>query len=124
MIDDMDMVLKGFNETVTKTSTACVLSTDMERLRALKKDIIDQAIVTSSKMIDNLNLIIQSEQNKFSVKNRYMESTSEWQKSVFNAIENRRRHMIQRANFMIKHKLRTSRNTRNNTQNENISLHD
>ena len=122
MIDDMDMMLKGFNETLAITSTACVLSTDMERLRALKKDIIDQAILTSSKMIDNLNLIIQSEENKFSVQNRYMESTSEWQKSVFNAIENRRLHMIQRANFMIKYKLRTSPNTRNNIQNENISL--
>ena len=111
MIDDMDMMLKSLNDTVAINPTACVLSADMERLRTLKKDIIDQAIVTSSKMIDNLNLIIQSEENKFSVKNRYMESTSEWQKSVFNAIENRRLHMIQRANFVIKHKLRTSLNT-------------
>ena len=111
MIDDMDMMLKSLNDTVDITSTACVVSTDMERLRTLKKDIIDQAIVTSSKIIDNLNLIIQSEENKFAVKNRYMESTSEWQKSVFNAIENRRLHMIQRANFIIKHKLHSSRNT-------------
>ena len=123
MIDDMDMMLKGFNDTVATTSTACVLSTDMERLRTLKKDIIDQAILTSSNVRDNLNRIIQIEENKFSVQNRYMESTSEWQKSVFNAIENRRLHMIQRANFMIKHKLWTSRNTRINNQNENISLH-
>ena len=122
MIDDMDMVLKGFNDTVAITSTTCVLSADMERLRTLKKDIIDQAIATCSKMRDNLNLIIQIEENKFSVRNRYMESTSEWQKSVFNAIENRRLHMIHRANFMITHKLRTSPNTRNNIQKENISL--
>ena len=124
MIDDMDMMLKSFNETLAITSTSCLLSTDMERLRTLKKDIIDQAIVSSSKMRDNLNLIIQTEENKFSVQNRYMESTSEWQKTIFNAIKNRRLHMIQRANFMIKRKLRTSPNTRNNIQNENISLHD
>ena len=111
MIDDMDMMLKSLNDTVAITPAACVFSTDMERLRTLKKDVIDQAFVTSSKLIDNLNLIIQSEQNKFAVKNRYMESTSEWQKSVFNAIENSRLHMIQRANFNIKHKLRSSRNT-------------
>ena len=48
----------------------------------------------SSKLIDNFNIIIQSEENKFLVKNRYMESTLEWQKSVFNAIENRRWCMI------------------------------
>ena len=110
MIDDMDMMLKGFNETLPITSTSCVLSTDMERLRTLKKDIIDQAIVTSSKMIDNFNIIIQSEENKFSVKNRYMESTSKWQMSVFNAIETRRTHTIQRAKVLIKHELRTSPN--------------
>ena len=49
MIDVMDMVLKGFNDTVAITSTACVLSIDMERLRTLKKDIIDQAIATTLK---------------------------------------------------------------------------
>ena len=69
--------VKSLNDTVAITPAACIFSTDMERLRTLKKDVIDQAFVTSSKLIDNLNLIIQSEQNKFAVKNRYMESTSE-----------------------------------------------
>ena len=110
MIDDMDMMLKSLNDIAAITPTACVLSDDMDRLRTLKKDIIHQAILTSSKMIDNLNLIIQSEEKKFTVKNRYMNSTSEWQKSVFNAIENRRLHMIQRAKFIIKQKLPTSFN--------------
>ena len=73
MTDDMDMMLKGLNDTVEITPTACLLSNDMERLRTLKKDIIDQAIATCSKMRDNLNLIIEIEENKFSVQNRYME---------------------------------------------------
>ena len=124
MIDDLDMMLQSLNDTVAISSAACALSTDTERLRTLKKDIIDQAIAPCSKMRDNLNLIIQIEENKFSVQNRYMESTSESQESVFNATENRRLHMIQRANLMIKHKLWTSRNTRKNIQNENTSLYD
>ena len=40
MIDDMDMMLKSLNDTAAITPTAWVLSTDIERLRTLKKDII------------------------------------------------------------------------------------
>lgn len=58
-------------------------------------------------MIENLNGTIQAEQNKFFVKNRYMESTSAWQETVLNAIDTRRNHMIKRANYMIRYKIKT-----------------
>ena len=121
MTDDMDMMLKGLNDTVAITPTACLLSNDMERLRTLKKDIIDQAIATCSKMRDNLNLIIEIEENKFSVQNRYMESTSQWQKSVFNAIENRLLNMIQRANFMIKHTADITKYTKRHSERNHLT---
>ena len=91
MIDDMDMMLKSLNDTVAITPTACILSTDIKTLRTLKKDIIHHAIVTSSTMIHNLNLIIQSEENKgrvpkwhvFGPKNYGMKHT--YSESAFNS---------------------------------------
>ena len=110
MIDDIDMMLKALNNTAEITPTACYSSNDKERLQTLKKDAIDQAILTSSNMRANRNIIIETKQNKFSLENRCMESTSDWQRLVSNAIENRRLHMTRRTDFMIKQKLRTSLN--------------
>ena len=59
-------------------------------------------------MKDGLSSILQNELNKFLVKNRYLQSTSQWQKTVSNAIENRQLHMIRRAKFVIAHKPTTS----------------
>jgi hypothetical protein len=57
--------------------------------------------------MENFNKVIQEEKNKFSKKNIFMEFTSEWQKMVYNAIEIRRLHIIQRASFIKKYKLTT-----------------
>ena len=78
MIDDIDIMLETLNNTAAITPTACFSSNDKERLQTLKKDAIDQAIFTSSNIRANRNIIIETKQNKFSLENRCMESTSEW----------------------------------------------
>ena len=106
MIEHIDHSLRQLNSTDEISQGGCLNSTnEVKRLRALKSDIIQQAILTSRGMKENLNATIQIEQNKFSLKNRYMESTTGWQTRVFDAIEMRRLHMIERANFVTRHKL-------------------
>jgi len=87
MIEDIDTILKNSNEIVETSATTCSLSNEIKRLQVLKKDIIHQDIITSRGIAENLNTMIQIEKNKFSSKNRFMESTWEWQKMVFDAIE-------------------------------------
>jgi hypothetical protein len=105
MIADIDTILKNSNETVKTSPTTCTLSNEIKRLQVMRRDIIHQTIIASRRMAENLKTMIQIEQNKFSLKNRFIECTSEWQKMVLNAIEIRRLHMIERASFTIKHKL-------------------
>jgi hypothetical protein len=75
------------SQIVETSATTCSLSNEIKRLQVLKKDIIHQAIITSRGIAENLNTMIQIEKNKFSSKNRFIESTWEWQKMVFDAIE-------------------------------------
>jgi len=116
MIDDIDTILKNSNETIETSPTSCSLSNEIKRLQTLKRDIICQAILTRRTMADNLNTMIQMEQHKFTSKNRFIESTFDWRKMVLDAIEIRRLHMIKRANFITKHKLRTCFNTSNDPE--------
>lgn len=124
MIDDIDSTLKNSNEIIKTSPTTCSSSIEINRLQILKRDIIHQAIITSRRMAENLNTMIQIEQDKFSSTNRFMESTSEWQQMVFDTIETRRLNMIKRANCVIKHKLATSFDINNNLQNKQFIPHD
>ena len=114
MIDDIDILLKNSNEIMETSSIACSLTNEIERLQVLKQGIVHQAVITSRRLAENLNAVVQLEQNKFSSKNRYMESTSEWQEVVFDAIETRRVHQIKRAKFLLQHKLATAFITNDN----------
>ena len=106
MIDHIDHSLRQLNSTDEISQDGYLNSpNEVKRLQALKSDIVQQAILTIRGMKENLNATIQIEQNKFSLKNRYMESTTGWQTRVFDAIEMRRLHMIDRANFVIRYKL-------------------
>ena len=117
MIDDVDTLLSSWNETAEKYPLTCCLTDEIETIQTLKRDIIHQAISTSYGMAQKLNKMIQLEKNKYTLKNRLLESTSEWQHMVLNAIELRRLHIIKRANFIIKHKLATCFNTSNELPN-------
>ena len=79
MIDDIDMILAGSNDTVAITSKSCFLLSDMERLQTLKGDIIHRAIITSSKMRDNLTMIMKTAQNfhsRIGTRNQHRNGTS------------------------------------------------
>jgi vacuolar-type H+-ATPase subunit H len=107
MINDIDTNLNHLTAVVQTSTNDLSLENEINRLKHLKKDIIHQAIITNRKMAENLNTIIETEQKKFSLKNRFIESTSEWQQMVLNNIEKRQQHMISRTNFIIQHKLAT-----------------
>ncbi|CAF1380453.1 unnamed protein product [Adineta ricciae] len=107
MIDNIDTNIKTLDDTVETSSTTDCLSNEIEKLKSSKNDIIHHAILTLEKKIENLNKIIQNERNKFFKRNRFMESTSQWQQMVLDAIENRRMHMTERANYIKTYKLAT-----------------
>ena len=87
VIDDIDTNLNQLKETTQVSTIESIPTKEIERLELLKKDIIRQVISTSKRLIQDLCDSIQVERNKFSVENRYMESTSDWQSKVLNAIE-------------------------------------
>ena len=87
--------------------TKCSLPNKISRLQTLKRDIINQGILTSRKMAQNFNRITKTEQTKFLLNNRYMASTLEWQKTMIDTIQIRRLHIIEQASFIINHKLLT-----------------
>ncbi|CAF1511616.1 unnamed protein product [Adineta steineri] len=112
MINDIDNRLKQFHQTAEQFY-------EIKKLQDLKHDIIHQAILTSRRMADEFNTIIEKEKTKFTLENRFIQSTAQWQKLVFDAIDIRRQHMIKRTNFIIKHKLATFSNTSNDC-NDNL----
>ena len=120
MIDDINNILTNSNEMIETLANDCSISNQIKKLQVLKKDIIDRALITCHRMVKDLNTIITTEQSKFSLKNRFMESTSKWQKVVFDTIEMRRLHQIERANFILNHKL--ARSSRTNTISQIASI--
>ncbi|CAF4001072.1 unnamed protein product [Adineta steineri] len=106
MINDINSRLKGSYQTAEQ-------SNDIKKFQDLKHDIIHQAILTSRRMADDFNTIIEKEKKKFTLQNRFIQSTAQWQKLVFDTIDIRREYMIKRANFIIKHKLATFSKTSN-----------
>ncbi|CAF1294384.1 unnamed protein product [Adineta steineri] len=112
MINDIDNRLKQFHQTAEQFN-------EIKKLQDLKHDIIHQAILTSRRMADDFNTIIEKEKTKFTLENRFIQSTAPWQRLVLDAISIRRQHMIKRANLIIKHKLATFSNTSNDC-NDNI----
>ncbi|CAF1514725.1 unnamed protein product [Adineta ricciae] len=99
IINNINTNIQKFNDTLTKSTATYTSSNCIETLITLKKDIIQEAIFIHQKEHEQIQTIIHTEQNKFFVQNRYMESTSEYQKRVNEAIEKRRQHMLVRANY-------------------------
>ncbi|CAF1691221.1 unnamed protein product, partial [Adineta ricciae] len=97
MINNIDINLNHLHETLEMSSSKDSLSNEIEKLKSSKNNIIHHAILTLQTKIEDTNTIIQIERNKFFKRNRFTESTSQWQQMVLNAIENRRLHMIKRA---------------------------
>ena len=116
MLDNIDTILRNSNEIVEMSANIRYLTNEITRQQTLKKDIITQAIHTSRGMIDNLNTALQEELKKYSLKNRFLEKTAEWQKVVLDALHTRPLHMIERANFIIKHKVATLLHKNNDLQ--------
>ncbi|CAF4115356.1 unnamed protein product [Adineta steineri] len=98
MINDIDARLKQSHQTAEQIN-------EIKKLQDLKHDIIQQAVFTSRQMANDLTKIIEKEKKKFTLQNRFIQSTAQWQKLVLDTIDKRQQHMIKRVNFIIKHKL-------------------
>ena len=107
MIDDIDTMIKNLSEPVENSTSSISSSDAMAKMQLLKNDIINQAIETSYRIVKNAEQVRNQEKQKFSLRNRFMESTQQWQQVVYDAIENRELHMINRAHFIMNHKLNT-----------------
>ncbi|CAF1461250.1 unnamed protein product [Adineta ricciae] len=105
IINNIDQDIQKLNETISIFPTSHSLSNEIDKLIQLKNKIIHQAIVHNEKKLEHLSTIIQAEQYRFSVKNRFMEKNPQWHEQVFDAIETRRKHMIQRAKCIQNHNL-------------------
>ncbi|CAF1495660.1 unnamed protein product [Adineta steineri] len=106
MINDIDARLKQSHQTTEQIN-------EIKKLQDLKYDIIQQAVLTGRRMADDLTTIIEKEKKKFTLQNRFIQSTAPWQRLVLDAIDIRRQHMIKRASFINNHKLAIFSNTSN-----------
>ncbi|CAF1543327.1 unnamed protein product [Adineta ricciae] len=121
IINNINTKIQKLKDSLTNSTTTFSSSNCIETLINLKKDIIQEAIFIHEKEHEQIQTIIHAEQNKFFVQNRYMESTSEYQKCVNEAIEQRRQHMIERANYAKQFLLLASFNLTDNRQSTNDS---
>ncbi|CAF1614944.1 unnamed protein product [Adineta ricciae] len=110
IINNINTNIQKLNNPSPDSTTTYTSSNSIKTLITLKKDIIQEAIFIHQKEHEQIQTIIQKEQNKFFVQNRYMETTSEYQKRVNAAIENGRQHMIEYANYIQQFRLSTSFN--------------
>ncbi|CAF1479408.1 unnamed protein product [Adineta steineri] len=84
-----------------------VSPSQFETMNQLKHNIINQSIITAREMAENsAQIILDQMQNLLSVKHDD-QHLHEVHITVVNAIEDRRFHMMQRGNYMIKEKLAT-----------------
>lgn len=107
MIDDIDTNIKNLSEPVENSTTRTSSSDTTARMQLLKNDIVNQAIETCYRIVRDEEQVRNQEKQKFSLRNRFMESTQEWQQLVYDAIQSRELHMINRAHFIMSHKLNT-----------------
>ncbi|CAF1682510.1 unnamed protein product [Adineta ricciae] len=110
IINNINTNIQKLNDSLMESTTAYTSSNTIETLVTSKKDIIQEAIFIHQKEHEQIQTIIHTEQNKFLHQNRYMASTSEYQKRVHEAIEQRRQHMIEHANYAKYYRLSTSFN--------------
>ena len=89
-------------------ATEPTTSTEWEKMKQLKSDIIRRCINTGRGVKEKFRQMVLLEKEKYFVKRDADESTSEWQLAVINSIEIRRLHMIQRASHITQFKLGTS----------------
>lgn len=82
---------------------------EREKIVALKQDILGLVKVTTNEIMNDLERTIVCEQNKALLQQREMPATAEWQKKVYQAIINRRHHMIEIGGFAINHALMNHR---------------
>ncbi|CAF0849137.1 unnamed protein product [Adineta ricciae] len=110
IINNIVTDIQKLNDPLTESTTTNTSSKTAETLSAWRKDIIQEAIFIHQKGLEQIKTTIQTEHEKFYIQNRYKETTCQYQKRVYEAIENRSQHMIKRANCMKQYHLSTSFN--------------
>lgn len=101
MLNDVENDLTETVKRLAITTDCTQVNKEIERLTNIKVNILHQAIRTSERLKQNLDKVIEIEKQKFFLNNRFIQSTANWQKNVFDAIHNRHIHMIESATFSI-----------------------
>ena len=81
------------------------VSHEWSQIRFCGESFALQCELLSRGMLRNLNIMIQQELKKYSLKNIFLESTAELQKAVLNALHILRLHMIERRKYVTKQNL-------------------
>ncbi|CAF4168158.1 unnamed protein product [Adineta steineri] len=95
------------NVMVQDDKSVIVPSSEFETMNQLKHNIINQSIITAREMAENSAQIILDQMQKLLSFKHDDQHSHEVHITVVNAIEDRRYHMMQRGNYMIKEKLAT-----------------
>jgi hypothetical protein len=100
------MLLTQAQDTIEQQNASITTSFDcLEKLGQYKHDVIQQSVITGRKISDSLAKIVLDEKQKYCRSENDAKAQSEWWVAVINAMETRRLHMIERAEYMTKHKL-------------------
>ena len=88
-------------------ATEPTTSTEWEKMKQLKRDIIRRCINTGRGVEEKFRQLVLLEKEKYFVKRDVDQSTSEWQLAVIKSIESRQLHMIKCAVCVTQFKLAT-----------------
>jgi hypothetical protein len=98
MLDDIDTRINKSDNSMEPNQSHSSSANEIGKINQLKTDIIYQTIISGRHMIESLEKIIFNEKQK-----KYLNNPD--YDSIIKAIENRRLHMIQRANYIKQYKL-------------------
>ena len=108
MIDNIDTKINALQYLLSRDASDIYSSNEFEKLNQLKKDIIHQSIEVGRQMLEPFAHTIEDEQKKFFVNKYSTEQSNETEIAMVDAIQTRRLHMIQRANYITEQKIFTS----------------
>ena len=101
MLDNFDTIINESNSPLISNESTKFSYNEFQKLNQLNKNIIHQTIDNRRNMIDNFQRTIEAQKQR-----NYFRNPKD--QSIINAIEDRRIHMIARANYMKQYKIALS----------------
>ena len=108
MLDDIDEKLQKELDVINQNPPDSSLSSEFEKIKQFKQDIINQSIQTDRTKIEAFTKAVHDKQKKFFIKKNADEDRYNKDLALLNIVETRRSHMIERGKYETKQKLITS----------------